>query len=113
MNKYREQLVDRMITMFGHEDPNVVSFAKACESERLTDEDLEQIVINYEDGHAPNFALHLTALYTIHYVGVISAGMVLGAMVATATFIPSYLVIIGLGTALAIATKIAIKDYID
>ena len=31
MSIYRERLIDRMIHLFGYEDPTVISFARICE----------------------------------------------------------------------------------
>ena len=108
MNKYREQLVDRMIRMYGHEDPEVVSFAKTCETDDFTDEELEQMVVNHEQGYDPT--PYPKMLEVIHYVGVFCTGMLFGGAVTMGLFNAGFIVGICLGTALSIATKIAIKE---
>lgn len=44
----REQLLDRMIRIYGFEHEVVIEFARMCESDNLTDKDLEVIVEAHE-----------------------------------------------------------------
>jgi hypothetical protein len=48
MNELREQLLDRMIALYGFENVNVVCFAKACGSRFISDKSLELIVKAHE-----------------------------------------------------------------
>lgn len=40
----REQLLDRMIKIYGFEHEIVIDFARMCESDNFTDKDLEMVV---------------------------------------------------------------------
>ena len=44
----REQLLDRMIRIYGFEHEVVIEFARICESDNFTDRDLEIIVETHE-----------------------------------------------------------------
>ena len=44
----REQLLDRMIKIYGFEHEIVIEFARMCESDNFTDKDLEVIVEAHE-----------------------------------------------------------------
>ena len=44
----REQLLDRMIRIYGFEHEIVIEFARMCESDNFTDRDLEIIVETHE-----------------------------------------------------------------
>ena len=44
----REQLLDRMIRIYGFEHEVVIEFARMCESDNFTDKDLEVIVEAHE-----------------------------------------------------------------
>ena len=44
----REQLLDRMIRIYGFEHEVVIEFARMCESDNFTDRDLEVIVEAHE-----------------------------------------------------------------
>lgn len=46
--KMREQLLDRMIRIYGFEHEVVIEFARMCESDNFTDKDLEVIVEAHE-----------------------------------------------------------------
>lgn len=49
MSAFREQLLDRMIRIYGFEHKVVVAFAEACESTFLTDRALEVVVESHEE----------------------------------------------------------------
>ena len=49
MNKLREHLIDRMIRLYGFENPIVVDFCRLCESTIITDKDLEVVVKSHEE----------------------------------------------------------------
>lgn len=44
----REQLLDRMIKIYGYEHEVVIEFANLCEKEWIADRDLETIVKTHE-----------------------------------------------------------------
>ena len=48
MNRYRESLVDRMITLYGFESPVVIDFAKLAEYWRGDEQVLRIIVESHE-----------------------------------------------------------------
>lgn len=48
MNRYRESLVDRMITLYGFESPVVIKFAQLAEYWRGDEKVLRIIVETYE-----------------------------------------------------------------
>ncbi len=48
MNTTREQLLDRMIAIYGFENPVVICFAKACGSRFISETSLELIVQAHE-----------------------------------------------------------------
>ena len=49
MNEKREQLIDRMIHLYGFEHPNVIAFAKLCEFTWISDEALKKAVEHHEE----------------------------------------------------------------
>lgn len=49
MNAKREELLDRMIRIYGFEHEVVINFARACESDQFTDEVLEIVVRQHEE----------------------------------------------------------------
>lgn len=52
MTTYRENLIDRMISLYGYENPIVIKFAQLCEDWAQTEEHdtyLRVIVENHED----------------------------------------------------------------
>ena len=48
MNELREKLIDRMIRIYGFENPIVLDFCKLCESEWMSDEALTTTVECHE-----------------------------------------------------------------
>ena len=48
MNRTREQLLDRLIRVYGFEHEIVIEFARMCESNNYTDKDLTVIVECHE-----------------------------------------------------------------
>ena len=50
MTKYRESLVDRMINLYGFEDPVVIEFARMCEYWR-GDENVLRIIVEAHEGN--------------------------------------------------------------
>lgn len=44
----KEMLLDRMIAIYGFENPYVINFAKACESGKFTEDVLEVVVRVHE-----------------------------------------------------------------
>ena len=49
MNDLREKLIDRMIAIYGFENPNVIAFAKLCESDWMPDKALVTFVECHEE----------------------------------------------------------------
>ena len=49
MNELREKLIDRMIRIYGFENPNVIAFAKLCESDWMPDKALVTFVECHEE----------------------------------------------------------------
>lgn len=49
MNEMRENLLDRMIRIYGFEHEVVIEFARMCESDAYTDKDLEVLVKCHEE----------------------------------------------------------------
>jgi len=52
MTTYRENLIDRMIALYGYENPTTIKFAKLCEKCEQTeawDAHLRNVVERYED----------------------------------------------------------------
>lgn len=49
MNAKRENLIDRMIRIYGFENPIVIDFCRLCESTIITDKDLEVVVQSHEE----------------------------------------------------------------
>ncbi len=50
MNRYRESLVDRMITLYGFESPVVIQFARLAEYWR-GDEQVLRIIVEAHEAH--------------------------------------------------------------
>ena len=50
MSNYRESLVNRMITLYGFEDPVVIEFARMCEYWR-GDEKVLRIIVEAHEGN--------------------------------------------------------------
>jgi hypothetical protein len=48
MTKLREELVDRMIRIYGFENPIVIQFCKLCESDQFEDWELKVVVESHE-----------------------------------------------------------------
>jgi hypothetical protein len=48
MSLYRENLLDRMIQIYGFESPIVLDFCEFCEDENFTDHVLEMVVESHE-----------------------------------------------------------------
>ena len=48
MNKLRENLIDRMIRIYGFENPIVIQFCKLCENDHFEDWQLVTIVESHE-----------------------------------------------------------------
>jgi len=48
MNAYRENLVDRMIKIYGFENPIVIEFCKLCERSDWKDRELALLVLAHE-----------------------------------------------------------------
>ena len=49
MTEFRENLLDRMIRIYGFENPIVIDFAKLCDNPIFKDNLLEQIVKAHEE----------------------------------------------------------------
>lgn len=49
MTAYRENLIDRMIKIYGFENPIVIEFCKLCERADWNDRELELLVLAHED----------------------------------------------------------------
>lgn len=49
MTEFRENLLDRMIRIYGFENPIVIDFAKLCDNPLFQDNLLEQIVKAHEE----------------------------------------------------------------
>ena len=49
MTEFRENLLDRMIKIYGFENPIVIDFAKLCDNPKFQDNLLEQIVKAHEE----------------------------------------------------------------
>ena len=48
MTKLREELVDRMVRIYGFENPIVIQFCKLCESDQFEDWELKVVVESHE-----------------------------------------------------------------
>ena len=49
MNEYRENLIDRMIRIYGFESPIVIDFCRMCEMTCMSDKALTTIVECHEE----------------------------------------------------------------
>lgn len=50
MSEFRQDLLNRMIRLYGHENELVINFAKACENPNVWDYVLEYVVKDHEGG---------------------------------------------------------------
>ena len=125
MTTYREKLIDRVIRIYGFEAEQTVAFAKLCENDQITDEQLTTIVENAEelpfirpkakpqDQEQEKSTISTFSklfLQTAHYIGTISAGMFIGGMLSYELLNAEMFIGLALAIIVAVTSKIAYKE---
>lgn len=52
MSKLREELIDRMIRIYGYEHPKVIAFINACETAPNWQDCILEVIVRFEEKNA-------------------------------------------------------------